>query len=277
MADRWRSASEADLDAALRRLGRTVAYPPTPPIAAAVQRRLAEPRPQRGPPIVPLFRMSWATRIAALAAVALLLIAAGLVGVSPEARRAVADRLGVRGVDVRHVPTAAVVTPPRGASAGERLALGEPMTLAGAAGRVQFRVLSPGPELGPPDAVYVGEPPAGGQVSFVYEAAPDPSKANETGVGLLLTQLRGDLEPAFLRKGLGPGTRIEYLTVDGEEAVWIEGEAHLFYYQDANGEIRDESLRLAGNVLLWQRQEVTLRLEGAHSRDEALRIAAGLR
>ena len=59
-------------------------------------------------------------------------------------------------------------------------------------------------------------------------------------------------------------------------ALWIEGEPHLFFYRDRDGQVRDESVRLAGNVLLWERGELTLRLEGAIARDEAIRIAASV-
>jgi hypothetical protein len=70
---------------------------------------------------------------------------------------------------------------------------------------------------------------------------------------------------------------LERLTFDGGPAFWITGQAHRVFYRDKQGTIREETIRLAGNVLLWQRGALTLRLEGALDREEALRIAASLR
>ena len=97
------------------------------------------------------------------------------------------------------------------------------------------------------------------------------------GVGALFTQFQAGLEPGFFAKGLGPETRLEQLTVNGGRAVWIEGSPHLFYYRDRGGEIRDESVRLAGNVLLWEQEGLTLRLEANLPKDEAVRIASSVR
>ncbi len=50
--------------------------------------------------------------------------------------------------------------------------------------------------------------------------------------------------------------------------------AHLrVYYLDADGEPGLEQLRLAGDTLLWERDGITLRVEGARDLAEALEIA----
>jgi hypothetical protein len=41
--------------------------------------------------------------------------------------------------------------------------------------------------------------------------------------------------------------------------------------------VRNEELRLAGNTLLWVQGDLTLRLEIAGSREDALRIAGSMR
>jgi hypothetical protein len=57
----------------------------------------------------------------------------------------------------------------------------------------------------------------------------------------------------------------------------LSGPPHVFGYVDARGEFREETMRLVGNVLLWERRPVTLRLEADVSRDEALEIARSVR
>jgi len=51
----------------------------------------------------------------------------------------------------------------------------------------------------------------------------------------------------------------------------------LFFYRDASGIIQTETLRLAGNTLIWEQDGVTFRLEAQVSREDALRIAASFR
>lgn len=86
---------------------------------------------------------------------------------------------------------------------------------------------------------------------------------------LLLSEIPGG-EPELLKKFAPPAARIESLTVGGRPALWIEGPHAVTFPNDAE--------RLAGNVLLWQRRGLTLRLEGPRlSRAQALRVAASLR
>ncbi len=191
-------------------------------------------------------------------------------------------------------PTIPVLTIPRGGTGecastvtptpvtptpvGEKLRLGERLDLAEARRRVAFAILLPTlPELGVPDEIYLATPPRGSQVALVYRARPGVLRASATGVALLLTELQGDLEPNFLGKGIGPGTRLQEVTVNGRPGYWLEGAPHVFFYRDPAGEVVQETLRLAGNTLLWEENGLTLRLEGDLTRDEALRIAGSLR
>jgi hypothetical protein len=64
--------------------------------------------------------------------------------------------------------------------------------------------------------------------------------------------------------------------VRGAPGLWLEG-AHAVVFRDAQGIVRDEELRLAGNVLLWERDGITYRLEGQIERDDAVRLAEALR
>lgn len=94
----------------------------------------------------------------------------------------------------------------------------------------------------------------------------------------LLTEFRGGLAPELIGKLAGGGTRVETVTVaGGAPGIFLSGGPHAVFYRDPNGEIREETLRLAGNTLLWQRGELLLRLESALSRAEALRVARSVR
>jgi hypothetical protein len=41
--------------------------------------------------------------------------------------------------------------------------------------------------------------------------------------------------------------------------------------------VRDDAVRLAGDVLLWERGGLTLRIEGGQTRDAAVRSAVSVR
>ncbi len=289
MAERLGRLGEAELERALRDLGQHLAYPPTPNLVLPVRQRLAQ-RPAR--------RLPWSgwwpvgRRFAVALAALLALASAALLAFEPGARTAVAERLGLRGVWIERLPLVPAPTPtataaptplptPTSIPLGARLELGEVLPLQEARARVPYPVVVPSlPELGAPDEVYLSPVPAGGQVALVYRARPGLPPASETGVGLLLTQFvarPGTLNSGVLGKGAGPDTRIEETVVNGGRGVWLEGQPHLLFLSDARGQLRQEPVRLAGNVLLWEQGELTLRLEAAISKAEALRIATSVR
>jgi hypothetical protein len=94
-------------------------------------------------------------------------------------------------------------------------------------------------------------------------------------VGLLLTEFPGSSPVAD--KFVEPGTRVDVVTVNGMQGYWITGKPHLFGYVDDKGVSRMETVRLAGNVLLWERDGLVLRLELALPEAATLRIAASVR
>jgi anti-sigma factor RsiW len=279
------SRRELDLEAALADLAADLRFPPTPDLAAAVTARLEEgparaPAGRRGrrrPPTRrwPAWLSGW--RRLAVAGLAAVLLAVAVLVASPGTREAVARRLGLRGVGVQlgGPPPPTVTTRP-----GERLdlGLGERVTLEEARRRVGFSVLVPGAAgFQQPAAVYVNEAvPAGGRVDLVYRARPGLSASPFTDVGLLVTEFRGQPTPEFLKKVAVLGM-VEEVRVGGEPGYWFSGEPHFFTYRDAAGSLQDEQTRLAGNTLVWQRGELTLRIEGEISKQEALRIAESMR
>jgi hypothetical protein len=125
--------------------------------------------------------------------------------------------------------------------------------------------------------VYVNaSEPAGGRVDLVYRARPGLPASSFTDAGLLITQFRGEPEPDFLKKVTSAGM-VQFVTVGGEPGYFFSGEPHFFSYRAADGQFREERTRLAGNTLIWQRGDLTLRLEGNLPLAAAVRIAESMR
>jgi hypothetical protein len=253
-----------ELEQTLRGLGSELAFPETPDIAAAVRARLAE-RPARRRPVLP------SRRTLALA-FAILALAAGLAMAVPPARTAILDFFGLRGATIERVET----LPPVPTGVGRNLALGQRVGLEEAERLAAFDVLVP-EALGAPDSVWHTGFLPGGRVSLIYEPREGLPLTRETGVGLLVTEFRGDLAPELVGKLVDQATRVERLTVDGFPAVWLEGGPHEVLFRGPDGEILADTVRLAGNTLLVQRGRLLVRLEGTLSRDRAVDLAESLR
>jgi RNA polymerase sigma factor (sigma-70 family) len=214
------------------------------------------------------------------------LVGAALLGLGliawPDARNAIADRLGLRGVSITHVdevptPAATPLSTPAVTSQptpiGASLGLGIAVSLDQAAARLGAQVLLPA-TLGLPDAVYATP----GQVSLAYAARQSlPAVAQAGGVGLLLSEFRAAVDTNMLvGKGVPSGTNLQEVQVNGGRGFWIEGAPHLFF-REPNGNVRDSPARLASNTLLWEQGGLTLRIESGLQRDAALRIAEQVR
>jgi hypothetical protein len=130
--------------------------------------------------------------------------------------------------------------------------------------------------LGSP-VVYLGFSFPDGQVSFVYPPAQELPAVGTSGVGMLVTEFRGAVDHQFIQKFIDAGTQIQAVTVDGAPGYWISGGVHEIVYLDPDGVPISNTLRLAGNVLLWQRGDVTLRIESSLSLDQALAVARSIR
>ena len=238
-----------ELEHALRQLGGMVEFPPEPDLAGGVRRRLGEAPPRR-----------FAPRRLVVVALALLVVAVGAVMVVPSARTAVLEWLGIEGVKVTRVETLPKV------SLLNDFGLGERVSLAEARQQAPWLVEPHLDSLDPPDQIYYSKSVPFGQVSFLW--------GSKTEVQLLMTQATGE---AFAEKMVGTGTDVEAADVDGRPGAWFTGDFHVFLYRDRRGEVRNETARLARNTLLWQHDQVTVRLEGELSKDEALEIARSVR
>jgi hypothetical protein len=251
-----------DLERQLALLRDEVAWPPTPDIAGAVAARIAsEPPPSRRGAILPergvarglAGSRAWAVAVAAALVV---LVVVATLAAAPGVRARIADWLGIGAVRIERVDRLPDTWP------AASLGLGRRTTLAGARRTARVPVPAIG-TLGAPDAVYVD--PAGGGASLVYLARPGLPPAARR-IGALLTILPGG-DPALVKKLLGAGTSVTAVDVDGGFGVFISGDEHVVIPPN----------RLAGNTLLWVRDDATYRLETALGREAALRLARSVR
>jgi hypothetical protein len=93
---------------------------------------------------------------------------------------------------------------------------------------------------------------------------------------LLVSQFLASGVPVYIKKVAEPGTTITPIVVNGGRGFFLSGARH-FLYLAPTRLIRDERIRLARDVLLWEHGPLTLRLEGEFTRAQALRIARSFR
>lgn len=258
----------AELEERLSGLRAQVEWPVTPNLATRVRARLATPAIVRRP----WFQSRWA-----MAAAASLVVLAALIAYTPS-RDAIASWLNLHTIITRvnHLPSP---TPQPSGPLGKRLGLGQSTTLAGAQSKVAWKIQVP-TSLGMPDEVYLLLPqdggPVGGEVSLVYKERPDIKASGQTGVAVLITEANGTLNANLFGKMLGPDTTLEEVTVNGHQGYWISGKPHDFFFTDANGNFRSETMRLATNTLIFENNGTIVRIEGDLTKAQALAIAASL-
>jgi hypothetical protein len=290
---RLAALSDDQLASALVELGRSIEYPTAPPdLADRVVTRLAA---QATPP-KPGRRLSWplgwvigaATgdrragrprlRRATVLALVALLVLAGLAA-------AVAFGIpGIRLIFVGATATPGAFSPPAGSPATSpslsahepSLAPGHPVTLEEARAAAGFPVEVPGdPAVGTPDSVYLDGSGTGARVTLVYGARPGMPLAPGSSASALLTQFRGAVNQDAFVKIIEPGTTVEPVTVGDDSGYWIAGRPHVIFYR-IGGDSAPEEIRLAGNVLVWEHDGLTFRLETTADRATAIRIAASM-
>jgi len=247
-----------DLDAALFDLAEHLDHPAAEDLADVVLARVA-----RGGTRSP-------RRMRALLAVAaaVVVLTAALLAIGP-ARHAIAEWLGIGAVEVRHsegtVPPATGSNTVPGAPATGSVAPGPVVArqLGAARAAVKFEIATPrAPSAGALAGVEVDPRVRDGLVVLRYPR-----------FTLVEIASRGENGPILL-KLLG-GLPVENVTVVGVPGLWISG-AHEVGYVDRDGNVRTDTVRRSGPVLLWQRGNVTYRIEGLDHRADALAIARAL-
>jgi hypothetical protein len=214
--------------------------PPTPDLAAGVRKRIERHRRRR--------------RLVVSATAALVALAALAIAV-PASRSAFGNWLHLGGESIERSGTlpAAVDRP-------LTVALGPPVSVREAAKRLGI------PPLWPPAGrfVVVRSYASGGIAVFVIRWQ---------GTPILLSELAySDVD--LVKKFVGPGTRLERVSVNGSHGYWISGEPHVLAFQRMpSGRIASVALRIGGHVLAWQQGNLTLRIEGGLTKAAALQLA----
>ena len=239
------------LENELSLLARALAYPPVPPLAAAVRRRLEAARAQAMEPARP-----WALAGVAIA-VAVVLAAAFLGSIAP-ARDAVADlfdRISI--FQAQEIPAGLPrdITGEEVTLAQAQRRLGRPLALPSYPDRVESSLQR---------VLYQEFPPSTLKVVVLFFAP-------EGYPPFVLFQTNGSVTKGIEQGGLAE--RVEGL---GEAAYWLEGLRVVQFY-DPEGRFVRESQRAADtNTLVWVQGGFVLRLEGDLPREEAVRIAKSL-
>ncbi len=287
---RW---PDAELVDALRRIEPEIAWPTATPsvtgtdLAGAVRARIesAPPRIERPGIAAGLWRLRLAARLstwrplwrAVLIAVVVLIALAALAGAAGLGLPGL--RLSLGGGSVSPPATLQPSRSPSPGGPGAAMRLGNRIQVADAAAidaRAGFHVRWPAdPLAGPPDTVYVDDRKHG-QVSLVWAARADLPATLEPGVGLLLTEFQGSVDPAFYDKVLGSDTTVDPVQVHGQRGFWLSGAPHFFFYVGPGGVVVQDDRRWVGDALLWSDGPITYRLESAVGRDAAIRIAESL-
>ena len=246
----------ATLEARLAELGTAIAFPATPQLAALVAEQLGSRSRRVG------LRRPIARGLALAVAATLL-----LVGI------AAAVGIALGGLRLTFGPASFSPVPSFVVGPG----LGSPTSLSDARNGVAFTLRVPSlPELGEPDLVYLAKPPAGGAVTLLYGKRAGFPASPTTGIGVIITQFRADIQPEIFEKMIDGGVSVTATRVNGVPGWWIAGGDHFFFYRDANGQVVNTTLRLAGETLIWEEGPVTHRVEGAPSLAAALRVAESL-
>jgi hypothetical protein len=213
-------------------------FPATPAIAEGARQRLPA-RPDPAP------RLATRTVVIAFATLVLVgsAVAATVLDVIP----------GIRLRHIERLPATALVQP---------LDAGRPVTLTEAKRIVPFTLLLPSG---------LAETP---RYFIDRDQAHKPVFTAVYGSGLVLTEWTSG--PVLFDKLLTYEGRTEYVDVGGAPGIWIDGPEHAVFYLGLSGHEHRIGGRLAGNVLVWQRNTRSYRLEADVSRKRALELAASL-
>ena len=236
-------------------VARSFAYPVTPDVARGVRERLWErtrPRPH-----TPRWRR------AVVVAAALLLVLAGLLAV-PQVRAAILEWLQIGAIRIFITEPDATPEPlPTPIPTPDLAQLGTQMTLAEAQAEAVFVIRLPA-ALDEPDAVYLRQVNGPITASLVWfdAAAPEQIQAMLWQIGV----------PGFAAKWVH-ANQMQELTVNGKPAFGLTGPHPL---QLLEGEVYPRRL-VTNTVLIWQENQITYRLEGDFTLEEAVRIAESLK
>ena len=240
---------------ALTALSSELAYPPTPSMRSAVTARLEYERRAGARPVLPR-RALWSRRRVLVLATIGLLAALAL---------AAAARFAIGAIEIRVQPgvPSASLPPVEPDALGDPLAAREAFALAG---------FEPSLPAGPaPDEAFVVDTVFGDpgllmawRPSATYPALPG------TDWGLVLMAFQGD--EGTVVKTVEAFDDVHEASVNGASASWIPV-PHVLQIETERG---SRTFSVRGNVLIWQVEGITYRLETSLDRASALEIARSI-
>jgi len=268
---------ERELERELRELGSLIEYPPTPDVAHAARTVLdeANDRPRR-------FQLAFPTLRWAVAAAFVLVVAVPTL--SPGLRATVGDWFVAGDGQAPHESAVDAGSserqreanaPAAGTSKGSEVVTAPARTPRFSEGRITLRqaqarmegalLLPRTPKLGGSDEVYAGGTSRKDGVVLLYRSGLPP--LGDTKISLILTEVPGDIEPAYLAGETAVKSRLDTVSVAGDPGYWSPA-----------GRIPSSMDRpLPGHVLLWEKGGVALRLEADLPKEQAIRIAESIR
>ena len=259
-AQRRRALSDQALAAAIR--AAEPLWPASPQLAPGVADRIRES--ERNPRLQTRLSLPSRRRTVIVLVAALLLLAAAAVAAS------LVVRIGAESVTV--VPDTPSALP---SSVLSPEVLGDPSSLGAVGAAAGFEPLVPR-GLGEPDGVWIGSTPpdqSGAVGSWVIMAWSPTSKLpplDDLPWGAVLIEFHGRADLAAKIVSAESG-QIRGVNLAGGQGLWVTGEHSIVLAPAEEGE--PITLRVTGNVLLWQRGDLTLRLETTLDLPSALSIA----
>lgn len=261
-----------DLERSLGELAERLEIPGDDWLLSDVLRRIGEPQHRAVSRRLP--RLAGA--LAAIVVVAMIAL--------PGPRRAVARWLGFDSVRIEPgvtVPTTAAPTTIPVITVADSPSTTQPAIDIGPAVSIdeaieQTGLPDPSPALlGEARSIHVMDPPRTGQIMVVYAPSELIPQSAITGVGALVSVMPANLAEGLFGKTLGDDSTVRSVDVDGAQGYWIEGSPHQVFFE-VGDDIQQDTLRLATNTLLWQRDGHVYRIEADIDLATALRIAASV-
>ena len=260
-----------DLERSLGELAERLEIPGDDWLVSDVLRRIGEPQ-----------RRAVSRRLPRLAGALAVVVVVAMIAL-PGPRRAVARWLGFDSVRIEPgvtvpttaapttIPATTVADSPSTTQPAIDLDLGPAVSIDEAI--EQTGLPDPSPALlGERLSIHVLDPPRTGQIMVVYAPSDLLPQSAITGVGALVSVMPATLAEGLFGKTLGDDSTVRSVDVDGAQGYWIEGSPHQLFFE-VGGDVQEDTLRLATNTLLWQRDGHVYRIEADIDLDAALRIA----
>ncbi len=245
----------ATLEQALADLGSAIDWPATPRLSGAVATAIRS----QGQP-ASAWRPARRGLLLGLVAALLLAGAAAAIGIALGGLRIISGG------------------PPPGSPLPDALVLergfGEPTTVEAGRSALGGLLVPELPALGDPDHLFLDE--RTGSVALIWGARDGLPADPDTGLGIVVTQFRAGIGPETFEKVINSGTRVEQVAVAGTTGYWIEGGEHYFFFRAADVMPEATSIRMVGTTLMWEQAGLTVRIEGAPTLEDAIRIAESM-